>query len=160
MARKIAILRSGNFSIGLNLLTGLIAQISKILAPETWDVEIVEAHHRRKVDAPSGTALMLGKQRREGVPVPLETVERRGRDGLTGTRPAGEIGFSVIRGGGIVGEHSVIFAAEEEVITISHSALGRDMFARGALAAARWIVGKPPGAYSMDDVLTPGNPTA
>ncbi len=157
-ACKIAILRSGNFSIGLNLLTGLIAKISGMLAPENWDIEILEAHHRRKVDAPSGTALMLGEAAAKGREVPLEAVERRGRDGLTGARPEGEIGFSVVRGGGIVGEHSVIFAADEEVITISHSALGRDMFARGALTAARWIIGRPPGAYTMADVLSLDNP--
>nr|WP_298093897.1 4-hydroxy-tetrahydrodipicolinate reductase [uncultured Shinella sp.] len=154
-ARRIAILRSGNFSIGLNLLTRLIAQVSAILPPDAWDIEITEAHHRRKVDAPSGTALMLGEAAAQGRAVCLESVERRGRDGMTGLRPEGEIGFSVVRGGGIVGEHSVIFAAEEEVITISHSALGRGMFARGALAAARWIAGKPPGAYTMTDVLDP-----
>lgn len=152
-ARQIPVLRSGNFSIGLNLLTGLISQMSGILPPDTWDIEIVEAHHRRKIDAPSGTALMLGEAAALGRAVPLESVERRGRDGLTGVRLDGEIGFSVIRGGGIVGEHSVIFAAEEETITISHAALGRDMFARGALAAARWIIGKPPGEYTMADVL-------
>lgn len=154
-ASRIAILRSGNFSIGLNLLTTVIAQMSAILPPDTWDIEITEAHHRRKVDAPSGTALMLGEAAAEGRAVSLDSVERRSRDGMTGMRPEGEIGFSVVRGGGIVGEHSVIFAAEEEVITISHSALGRGMFARGALAAARWIVGKPPGAYTMADVLDP-----
>lgn len=154
-ARRIAILRSGNFSIGLNLLTRLIAQVSGTLPAEAWDIEITEAHHRRKVDAPSGTALMLGEAAAQGRMVSLGSVERRGRDGMTGLRPEGEIGFSVVRGGGIVGEHSVIFAAEEEVITISHSALGRGMFARGALAAASWIVGKPPGAYTMTDVLDP-----
>lgn len=154
-ARRIAILRSGNFSIGLNLLTKLIAQMSAVLPPQTWDIEITEAHHRRKVDAPSGTALMLGEAAAQGRAVCLDSVERRGRDGLTGLRPEGEIGFSVVRGGGIVGEHSVIFAAEEEVITISHSALGRGMFARGALAAACWIAGRPPGAYTMTDMLDP-----
>lgn len=152
-ARRIAILRSGNFSIGLNLLTRLISQMSATLPPDAWDIEITEAHHRRKVDAPSGTALMLGEAAAQGRAVSLESVERRGRDGMTGLRPEGEIGFSVVRGGGIVGEHSVLFAAEEEMITISHSALGRGMFARGALAAARWIAGKPPGAYTMADVL-------
>lgn len=155
-ARQIPILRSGNFSIGLNMLTGLVSQLSGILPAETWDIEIVEAHHRRKVDAPSGTALMIGEAAALGRAVPLETVERRGRDGLTGVRPQGEIGFSAVRGGGIVGEHSVIFASEEEVITISHAALGRDMFARGALAATRWIVGKPSGEYTMSDVLNFG----
>lgn len=159
-ARQVPILRSGNFSIGLNLLTGLVSQLSGALPAETWDIEIVEAHHRRKVDAPSGTALMLGEAAALGRAVPLETVERRGRDGLTGVRRHGEIGFSAVRAGGIVGEHSVIFAAEEEVITISHAALGRGMFARGVLAATRWIVGKPPGEYTMSDVLNLGNRAA
>ncbi|WP_313532851.1 4-hydroxy-tetrahydrodipicolinate reductase [Shinella sp.] len=154
-AHQIPVLRSGNFSIGLNLLTRLISHMSATLPPDAWDIEITEAHHRRKVDAPSGTALMLGEAAAQGRAVSLESVERRGRDGMTGLRPDGEIGFSVVRGGGIVGEHSVMFAAEEEVITISHSALGRGMFARGALVAARWIAGKPPGAYTMADVLDP-----
>ncbi|WP_421592761.1 4-hydroxy-tetrahydrodipicolinate reductase [Shinella sp. M27] len=154
-AHQIPVLRSGNFSIGLNLLTRLISHMSATLPSDAWDIEITEAHHRRKVDAPSGTALMLGEAAAQGRAVSLESVERRGRDGMTGLRPEGEIGFSVVRGGGIVGEHSVMFAAEEEVITISHSALGRSMFARGALVAARWIAGKPPGAYTMADVLDP-----
>lgn len=152
-ARKIAIVRSGNFSIGLNILTELISHISRTLPPETWDIEIVETHHRRKVDAPSGTALMLGEAAAGGRGTSLRSVERRGRDGLVGERPAGEIGFSVVRGGGVVGEHSVIFAADDEVITISHSALRRDMFARGALTAARWVIGRKPGEYAMSDVL-------
>ena len=111
------------------------------------------AHHRHKVDAPSGTALMLGAAAARGRGVSLESVERRARDGITGERPVGEIGFSVLRGGGIVGEHSVTFAAEDEILTLSHSGRDRSLFARGAVAAARWAAGRPPGLYDMRDVL-------
>lgn len=152
-ARRVPIVRSGNFSIGVNMLVGLVAQVAGIFPAEAWDVEVLEAHHRRKVDAPSGTALMLGEAAARGRGVSLASVERRGRDGITGERSFGEIGFSVMRGGGIVGEHSVMFAAGEEVVTLSHSALDRGMFARGALAAAHWIVGRAPGEYDMQDVL-------
>lgn len=152
-ARRVPIVRSGNFSIGVNMLIGLVAQVAGTFPAETWDIEVLEAHHRRKIDAPSGTALMLGEAAARGRGVSLASVERRGRDGITGERPVGEIGFSVLRGGGIVGEHSVMFAAGEEVVTLSHSALDRGMFARGALAAARWITGRAPGEYDMQDVL-------
>ncbi len=152
-AAKIPIVRSGNFSIGLNMLVGLVAQVAGSFPAETWDIEILEAHHRRKIDAPSGTALMLGEAAALGRGVALAAVERRGRDGITGERPVGEIGFSVLRGGGIVGDHSVVFAAGEEVVTLSHQALDRGMFARGALAAARWLIGRAPGEYDMQDVL-------
>ncbi|WP_313617746.1 4-hydroxy-tetrahydrodipicolinate reductase [Agrobacterium sp.] len=152
-ARHIAILRSGNFSVGLNMLPQLVADISAKLQAATWDIEIVEAHHRHKVDAPSGTALMLGDAAAQGRGVDLETVGKNNRVGVTGARPDGEIGFAVVRAGGIVGEHSVIFASEEEVITISHSALGRGMFAKGVILASQWIAGKPAGEYSMADVV-------
>lgn len=152
-ARSIAIVRSGNFSLGVNMLVGLVAQAARVFPRETWDIEIFEAHHRRKVDAPSGTALMLGEAAAQGRGVPLASVERRGRDGVSGERPMGEIGFSVMRGGGIVGEHSVTFAAAEEVVTLSHLALDRSMFAQGALVAARWLIGRAPGEYDMQDVL-------
>ncbi|MGO4115225.1 4-hydroxy-tetrahydrodipicolinate reductase [Rhizobium ruizarguesonis] len=152
-ARRIPILRSGNFSIGVNMLVGLVAQAARALPAHGWDIEILEAHHNRKIDAPSGTALMLGEAAAEGRGVSLASVERRGRDGITGERPPGEIGFAVLRAGGLVGEHSVMFAAAEEVVTLSHSALDRGMFARGALAAARWIAGRAPGEYAMGDVL-------
>lgn len=152
-ARRIAIVRSGNFSIGVNLLTSLVTQVARTLPAEAWDIEVVEMHHRRKIDAPSGTALMLGAAAAEGRGVHLAAVERHGRDGIGGERPVGEIGFAVLRGGGVVGEHDVIFAAEDEVVTLSHSARARGMFARGALAAARWVVGRAPGAYDMQDVL-------
>ncbi|MBS0363941.1 MAG: 4-hydroxy-tetrahydrodipicolinate reductase [Proteobacteria bacterium] len=152
-AAKVAIVRSGNYSLGVNVLMGLVEQAAERLGAEAYDVEIFEAHHRRKVDAPSGTALMLGEAAAEGRGVSLAQVARRGRDGITGERPIGEIGFAVMRGGGIVGEHSVTFAAEDELVTLSHSGRDRGLFARGALAAARWVAGKPPGLYDMRDVL-------
>ncbi|WP_064682506.1 4-hydroxy-tetrahydrodipicolinate reductase [Rhizobium bangladeshense] len=152
-ARTIPILRSGNFSIGVNMLVGLVTQAARALPAHGWDIEILEAHHNKKIDAPSGTALMLGEAAAEGRGVSLASVERHGRDGITGERPPGEIGFAVLRAGGLVGEHKVLFAAAEEVVTLSHSALDRGMFARGALAAARWIAGRAPGEYNMRDVL-------
>lgn len=150
---KVPIVRAGNFSLGLNMLMGFVEQAARQLGPDAYDIEIFEAHHRRKVDAPSGAALMLGAAAARGRGVALNDVARRGRDGITGARPVGEIGFSVMRGGGIVGEHSVTFAADDEVLTLAHSAQDRSLFARGALAAARWIVGRAPGEYSMRDVL-------
>jgi 4-hydroxy-tetrahydrodipicolinate reductase len=152
-ARKIPIVRAGNFSLGVNMLMGLVRQAAAALGPEAYDIEVFEAHHRRKIDAPSGTALMLGEAAARGRGVALNDVARRSRDGITGARPPGEIGFSVLRGGGIVGEHSVVFAAEEEILTLSHSARDRGLFARGAVAAARWVHGRPAGEYDMMDVL-------
>jgi 4-hydroxy-tetrahydrodipicolinate reductase len=151
-ATRIAIVRAGNFSLGVNVLLGLVRQAARAL-PDDYDIEVFEAHHRRKVDAPSGTALMLGEAAAEGRGVELASVARRSRDGITGARPPGEIGFSVVRAGGIVGEHSVILGSNEEILTLSHSARDRGLFARGAVAAARWIAGRPPGAYDMQDVL-------
>jgi len=152
-ARKIAIVRAGNFSLGVNMLMGLVEQAARALGPEAYDIEIFEAHHHRKVDAPSGTALMLGAAAAKGRGVELAKVAKHARDGITGARTPGEIGFSVLRGGGIVGEHSVTFAAEDEILTLAHSARDRSLFARGAVAAAVWVAGKPPGAYDMRDVL-------
>lgn len=152
-AEKIAIVRSGNFSLGVNMLLGLVRQAAAALPACDWDIEVFEAHHRRKVDAPSGTALMLGQAAAAGRGVALDAVADRARDGLTGPRREGTIGFSVVRGGGIVGEHSVIFAGEEEVLTLSHSARDRGLFARGAIAAAIWAKGRPPGLYDMQHVL-------
>ncbi|WP_137933767.1 4-hydroxy-tetrahydrodipicolinate reductase [Mesorhizobium comanense] len=152
-AKYIAIVRSGSFSLGLNMLVGLVAQAARALDAEDWDAEIFEAHHRHKVDAPSGTALMLGKAVASGRGVELDMVARRVREGVTGSRPAGEIGFAVTRGGSIIGEHSVSFCAEGEVVTLSHSAGDRIMFARGAIAAALWVAGRSPGEYDMRDVL-------
>jgi 4-hydroxy-tetrahydrodipicolinate reductase len=152
-AARIPILRSGNFSLGVNMLVGLVRQAARALPAQTYDIEVLEAHHRRKVDAPSGTALMLGAAAAEGRGVQLNEVAVRGRDGITGARPAGDIGFAVIRGGGIIGEHSVLFAAEDEVLTLSHAAHDRSLFARGAVAAAAWLTGRPAGLYDMQDVL-------
>ena len=152
-AKRIAIVRAGIFSLGVNMLMGLVAQAARALGPEAYDIEIFEGHHRRKVDAPSGTALMLGEAAAAGRNVRLADVAQRVRDGVTGPRPQGEIGFSVMRGGDIIGEHSVTFAAEDEILTISHSARDRGLFARGAVEAARWVALQPPGLYDMQDVL-------
>jgi 4-hydroxy-tetrahydrodipicolinate reductase len=150
-AKRFAIVKSGNFSLGVNMLAALVRQAAARLGPE-WDIEIVEAHHRRKIDAPSGTALLLGEAAAEARNTTLDTQKIPPRDGVTGPRPDG-IGFAVVRGGGIFGEHDVIFAAEEEYLKLTHVALDRALFARGALAAARWVADKPPGLYSMSDVL-------
>ena len=131
----------------------MVAKAARALGPEVYDIEIFEAHHKRKVDAPSGTALMLGEAAAQGRGVKLDDVAQRGRDGITGARRAGDIGFSVMRGGDIIGEHSVTFAAEDEILTISHSARDRGLFARGAVEAARWVALQPPGLYDMQDVL-------
>ena len=152
-ARRIAIVKSGNFSLGVNLLLGLVRQAARALPAADFDIEVFEAHHRRKIDAPSGTGLMLGRAAAEGRGVELDSVCERGRDGIIGARGPGAIGFSVMRAGGIVGEHSVVFAAEDEIITLSHSARDRSLFARGALTAARWVSGRPAGLYDMMDVL-------
>lgn len=152
-AKQVPIVFAGNYSLGLNMLMGLVAQAAKALPAESYDIEIFEAHHRHKVDAPSGTALMLGEAAAKGRGVSLAQVARRSRDGITGERPVQEIGFSVVRGGGIVGEHSVTFAAEDEILTLSHSARDRGLFARGAVSAARWVAGRPAGLYDMQDVL-------
>jgi 4-hydroxy-tetrahydrodipicolinate reductase len=150
--RSVSIVQAGNFSLGVNMLMGLVAQAARALGPD-YDIEIFEAHHRRKVDAPSGTALMLGEAAAEGRGVGLGQVKVAARDGITGARRRGDIGFSVMRGGDIVGEHSVTFAADDEILTLSHSARDRSLFARGAVTAALWAVGKPPGHYDMQDVL-------
>jgi 4-hydroxy-tetrahydrodipicolinate reductase len=151
-ARHATIVRAGNMSLGVNLLVQLTRKIAKAL-DEDFDIEIVEAHHRHKVDAPSGTALMLGEAAAEGRGVRLSNVSDRGRDGMTGARQRGHIGFSAIRGGDIVGEHDVIFAAPGERIVLSHVATDRRIFARGALKAALWGQGRGPGAFDMMDVL-------
>ncbi|WP_095202466.1 4-hydroxy-tetrahydrodipicolinate reductase [Mesorhizobium carmichaelinearum] len=152
-AKTIPIVRSGSFSLGLNMLVGLVEQAARALAAEDWDAEIFEAHHRHKIDAPSGTALMLGQAVAGGRGVELDTVARRVRDGVTGARLAGEIGFAVTRGGSIIGEHSVSFCTEGETVTLSHAAGDRIMFARGAIAAALCVSGRSPGEYDMRDVL-------
>lgn len=151
-ARHAVIIRAGNMSLGVNLLTRLTQKVAAALDAD-WDVEIVEAHHRMKVDAPSGTALMLGQAAAEGRGVSLEEAKVSGRDGITGARARGSIGFSAIRGGDIVGEHDVIFAGEGERIILRHMATDRSIFARGALRAAVWGQGRKPGQYDMMDVL-------
>lgn len=151
-AKHMAIVRSGNFSLGVNLLASLVQEAAAKLK-QGWDIEIVEAHHHRKIDAPSGTALLLGEAAAKGRGGALEDLRLPPRDGVTGARPEGRIGFAVVRGGGIVGEHEVIFAAEREVLRLSHQALDRAVFADGALAAAVWAADKPPGLYGMGDVL-------
>lgn len=152
-AKEIAIVRSGSYSLGLNTLTGLVEQAARALGPDDCDIEIFEAHHRFKVDAPSGTALMLGEAASRGRGVELDGVAKRARDGLVGPRNAGEIGFAVIRGGSIVGEHGVSFLCQGETLSLSHAAGDRSMFARGAIAAALWVASRPPGEYDMRDVL-------
>ncbi len=151
-AHHAVIVRAGNMSLGVNLLIGLTRRVAAALDAD-WDVEVVEAHHRRKVDAPSGTALMLGQAAADGRGVALEKVRDAGRDGMTGARRRGDIGFASIRGGDIVGEHDVIFAADGERIVLRHVATDRSVFARGALAAALWGQGQKPGEYDMMDVL-------
>jgi 4-hydroxy-tetrahydrodipicolinate reductase len=151
-ATRIAIVRSNNFSLGVTLLAALVEQAAKKLGPE-WDIEISEAHHRRKVDAPSGTALMLGEAAAKGRGKTLEELRLPSHEAVLGPRKTGGIAFSVTRAGGIIGEHDVRFAAEQEIITLSHEALDRAVFADGALAAALWAANKPPGIYSMRDVL-------
>jgi 4-hydroxy-tetrahydrodipicolinate reductase len=151
-ARHAAIVRSGNMSLGVNLLAGLVRQAARALDAD-FDIEIVEMHHRHKVDAPSGTALLLGQAAADGRGIDLSAHSARGRDGDTGPRRPGDIGFASLRGGSVVGEHSVMFAGEGEVITLSHSAFDRAIFARGAVKAALWGRGRKPGLYSMADVL-------
>ncbi|MDP4034520.1 MAG: 4-hydroxy-tetrahydrodipicolinate reductase [Pseudorhodobacter sp.] len=151
-ARHAVIVRAGNMSLGVNLLVQLTRKVARALDAD-WDIEVVEAHHRMKVDAPSGTALMLGQAAAEGRGVVLDEVRESGRDGITGARARGAIGFAAIRGGDIVGEHEVIFAAEGERIVLRHVATDRAIFARGALRAALWGLGAKPGEYDMLDVL-------
>ncbi len=151
-AERVAIVWAPNMSVAVNLLLHLSEQVSAILDAD-YDVEIVEMHHRYKIDAPSGTALALGQAAARGRGVEFEDVAVRGRDGLTGARPRGAIGLSALRGGDVVGEHSVIFAANGERLELTHRAASRDTFSRGAVRAALWASGKPPGLYGMKDVL-------
>jgi 4-hydroxy-tetrahydrodipicolinate reductase len=152
-AAKVAtIVKSGNFSMGVNLLAALTKRVAKTL-DESFDIEIVEMHHNKKIDAPSGTALMFGRAAAEGRGVDLGQRADRGRDGETGARKPGDIGFASLRGGTVVGEHSVIFAGPAERVELVHRAEDRMIFARGALKAALWAKGQKPGLYSMADVL-------
>jgi 4-hydroxy-tetrahydrodipicolinate reductase len=151
-AAEIPIIQSANTSLGVNLLAHLVRETAARLG-EDWDIEIVEMHHRMKADSPSGTALMLGRAGAEGRGVDLDKVADRGRDGISGPREAGRIGFASLRGGSVAGEHLVLFAGEGERLELGHRAESRAIFARGAIEAALWLVGKPAGRYSMADVL-------
>jgi 4-hydroxy-tetrahydrodipicolinate reductase len=151
-ARHAVIVKSGNFSLGVNVLAKLVREAATALP--NYDVEIVEMHHRRKVDAPSGTALMLGEAAAQGRGISLSENSVRGRDGQTGARKDGVIGFASLRGGTVIGEHQVILAGPQERIVLTHVAEDRAMFAAGAVAAAKWGQGKKPGLYAMADVLS------
>jgi 4-hydroxy-tetrahydrodipicolinate reductase len=152
-ADKIAIVRSGNFSLGLNILIGLVEHAAQRLDGRDWDIEVLETHHRRKVDAPSGTALMLGEAAANGRGRDLEDLKTAPYDGITGPREPGKIGFASLRAGGVIGEHTVLFGSEDELLTLSHSAIDRSLFAKGAVAAAAWVRNRRPGLYDMQDVL-------
>ena len=151
-AHHAVIVRAGNMSLGVNLLVRMTRLVAEALDAD-WDIEVVEAHHRMKVDAPSGTALMLGEAAAAGRGVALDTVRDAGRDGITGARTRGDIGFASVRGGDVVGEHDVIFAGEGERIVLRHVATDRAIFARGALRAALWGQSQKPGDYDMTNVL-------
>jgi 4-hydroxy-tetrahydrodipicolinate reductase len=150
-SRHATIVKSGNMSLGVSMLAALVKQAAKALPG--YDVEIVEMHHRAKIDAPSGTALMLGRAAAEARGVDLENHSARGRDGNMGPRMDGDIGFASLRGGSVIGDHQVILAGPSERITLGHIAEDRTIFAHGAVAAAKWGQGKKPGLYSMADVL-------
>jgi 4-hydroxy-tetrahydrodipicolinate reductase len=152
-ATAIAVVQAANFSPGVNLVLALARQLGATLPPDAYDAEIVEMHHRQKVDAPSGTALALGRAVAAGRGVRFEDVAITNRDGHTGPRPPGGIGLAALRGGQVVGDHTLIFAAGDEQITLTHRAFDRRAFARGAVRAALWTRGKPPGSYTMMGVL-------
>lgn len=151
-ARRVPIVYAANFAPAVNVMLGLVRQAAAALGPE-YDIEIVEMHHRHKVDAPSGTALLLGEAAAAARGIDLGTSSERGRDGHTGGRERGAIGFASLRGGSVAGDHDVIFATEGERITLSHRAESRAIFARGAVRAALWLTGEAPGRYTMEDVL-------
>jgi len=149
---RATVVKSGNMSLGVNLLAAVVKRVAQSL-DEGFDIEILEMHHRAKIDAPSGTALLLGEAAAEGRKIALDEHSARGRDGHTGARRSGDIGFASLRGGTVTGDHSVIFAGPYERIELSHRAEDRMIFAHGALKAAMWAHGKKPGLYSMADVL-------
>lgn len=151
-SRHAVVVKSGNMSLGVNLLAAVVRKAAESLGPD-YDIEIVEMHHRLKVDAPSGTALMLGKAAADGRHIGLDEHSVRVRDGHTGVRKRGDIGFATLRGGDVIGDHSVVFAGPSERIELTHRAGNRELFARGAVQAALWGKGKPPALYSMQDVL-------
>lgn len=152
-AKGAVVVKSGNMSLGINLLSVLVERAAASLQAEDFDIEVLEMHHNRKVDAPSGTALLLGEAAASGREIDFATNSVRVRDGITGARNPGSIGFATLRGGSVIGEHSVIFAGNGERIELSHIAQDRTLFATGALTAALWANGKAPGLYSMRDVL-------
>jgi 4-hydroxy-tetrahydrodipicolinate reductase len=151
-ARHAVVVRSGNMSLGVNLLAGLVKRVAATLG-EDFDIEVLEMHHRMKVDAPSGTALLLGEAAAQGRKINLDDRSQRVRDGHTGARTPGDIGFATLRGGTVVGDHTVIFAGPSERLELSHKAEDRGIFARGAVRAALWGKGRKPGHYAMADVL-------
>ncbi|HKT86524.1 MAG TPA: 4-hydroxy-tetrahydrodipicolinate reductase [Novosphingobium sp.] len=151
-AQAIPVLQTGNTSLGVTLLAHLVHEAASRLG-EDWDIEIVETHHRMKVDAPSGTALLLGEAAAKGRGVPLADNSARGRDGITGKRETGTIGFASLRGGTVAGDHTVHFLADNERLSLSHLAENRGIFAKGAVRAAQWLLGKPAGRYAMPEVL-------
>ena len=151
-ARHIAVLQTGNTSLGVTLLARLVREAAARLGPD-WDIEIAELHHRHKIDAPSGTALLLGEAAASGRGIILVTSSERGRDGVTGARASGAIGFASIRGGSAAGDHTVLIAGEGERIELTHRAENRSIFAKGAVKAALWLKAMPAGRYSMDQVL-------
>ena len=152
LATVAPIVVAANFSLGVNLVLGLVRQAAQILGPD-WDAEVVETHHHNKRDAPSGTALAIARSIAAGHGVDYDTVKRHARDGDIGPRPRGEIGVSTVRGGDVIGEHVAYFFGEAERVEIAHRATSRSIFAQGAVRAAAWVVGKPPGRYDMLDVL-------
>ncbi len=151
-AEGTAVLQTGNTSLGVTLLAHLVREAASRLG-EDWDIEIVEMHHRMKVDAPSGTALLLGEAAAAGRGIALPQMSERGRDGVTGARRKGTIGFASLRGGTVAGDHTVHFLADNERLSLSHLAENRAIFARGAVRAAQWLIGKPKGRYTMPEVL-------
>jgi 4-hydroxy-tetrahydrodipicolinate reductase len=151
-ARQIPIVWAPNMSLGVNVLLSVVEEVARLLGPD-WDIEVMEMHHRGKVDAPSGTALALGRAAAAGRGVELEQVEQRARDGITGARRTGDIGFAALRGGDAVGDHHVIFAGAAERLELTHQATSRAIYAKGAIRAARWVVGRPPGVYGLKEVL-------
>ena len=151
-AASIPVLQTGNTSLGVTLLAHLVREAAGRLG-EDWDIEIVETHHRMKVDAPSGTALLLGQAAAEGRGIDLAKESERGRDGMTGKRGVGTIGFAALRGGTVAGDHSVLFLGANERLTLSHLAEDRTIFAKGAVRACQWLIGKPAGRYTMPEVL-------
>ena len=151
-ARHARIIKSGNMSLGVNLLAVMVRKVAAALG-EDFDIEVLEMHHRHKIDAPSGTALLLGQAAADGRGIDLKSRSVRSRDGHTGARPEGDIGFATLRGGSVVGEHTVMFAGAAERIELTHKAESRDIFARGAVKAALWGMDRKPGLYSMTDVL-------